>query len=208
MSGNHNVDDGGVFYNFANDLRSCFSEANGKKRADFYNGVLEYFGFGDLNFSFFFLYFFQTHIFFLDFPDGVERMHGDLPDSVHHLFEGSDGCELQIGREEDGGDDEKQAHEGSSSNIATWHLPIILTDIVTECVAISRDQVHVVSSGVCQDLVHRPCVLNIVIREGIVHRTHFHAEIEQRIQKTVCSPVYKYIGVDLIKRRVVLRIEN
>ena len=154
LTRNHSVNGCRVINDLADDLGPGLAKANGKKFADFEDGVLKNLRFSNFKFSFFLFYFLQAHVLFLDFPHCIQRVDCQLSDSVHHFFKRGNCDDIEIMTEEDGGDDEEKAHENGSADVEVGNLFVVPANIVCDCETSAFREFDVIGTGVCQDVVY------------------------------------------------------
>jgi hypothetical protein len=94
MSRDHDIDDGRVFDDLADDFCSCLAEPYSQERTDLDYSVLEYSGLGEFVLPLLLLDLLKTHIFFLYFPNCIEGMYCDFPHCVHHILERGNSSKL------------------------------------------------------------------------------------------------------------------
>ena len=144
LTRNHGVNSSRIFNNLADDLGPGLAKANGKKFADFEDGVLKDLRFSDLEFSFFLFYFLQAHVLFLYFPHCIQRVDRQLSDCAHHFFKRRNCNDIEIMTEEDGRDDEEKADENGPADVEVGNLFVVPADVVCDCKASSLREFDII----------------------------------------------------------------
>ena len=154
LTRNHSVYGGRIINDLTDDLGPGLAKANGKKFADFEDGVLKDLRFSNLKFAFFLFYFLQAHVLFLYFPHCIQRVNRQLSDCIHHFFKRGNCDNIEIMTEEDGCDDEEKAYKNGPADVEVRNLFVVPTDVVCDCEASTLREFDIIGTGICQDVVY------------------------------------------------------
>jgi len=128
-------------------------------------------------------------------------MYCNFLDSIEHVFEGSDGCKLQILGEEDGCDYEKDADKECSADVHVRGLVVVLGHVESDLIPISYVDVEVRGAVVFVDFIGSYCGI-VVIGIGIVDIILGDVEVDERRNETYCT-FDEQIGLNLISAGMV-----